>query len=248
MPRRARVLSATGIYHIVSRGTSKQIIFEDETDRLYYLSALTKVLKEEEATLLAWCLMNNHSHLLIRFAGESGTAMRRINVKYAEHFNHKYERSGHLFQDRYRSEPVETESYLLAVARYIHQNPERAGIIEDYKEYCWSSYAEYIGTPVYCEPGILLAAFGGRDAFCEYHETCVASFEEKMIDERPRFLTDDEARELAIKELGEDDFRGLLKANRLARNEGIRRLRRLGLGCRQIERLTGVSFGVVRRC
>ena len=253
MPRRARALSTTGIYHVISRGVAMQIIFEDEADRFYYLDRLTKVLDEEEATLLAWCLMSNHTHLLVQFRGEPGRVMKRINIKYAEHFNHKYKRQGHLFQDRYKSEPVETESYLLSVARYIHHNPERAGIVADYKEYFWSSYAEYIDTPIYCDPEFLLTSFGGRKAFSEFHEIRVAkqrknTSEEEAANANRMYLTDEEAVKLVVKEFGERGLKSLLNAPKEKRNAGIRRMRELGLGCRQIQRLTGVSYGVVQRC
>ena len=248
MPRRARVLSATGIYHIISRGASKQIIFEDESDRLFYLNALMTVLTEEKATLLAWCLMNNHTHLLIRFADEPGRAMKRINVKYAEHFNHKYDRCGHLFQDRYKSEPVETESYLQGVTRYIHHNPARAGVVRDYKEYIWSSYVEYIDTALYCETDTVLASFGGPNAFSEFHETYVGGAERVLTDEKAPLLTDEEARALINREMGEKAVKAVSTMTRIERDSAIRRMRQLGLDCRQVERLTGVSYGVVKRC
>ncbi|WP_198543854.1 transposase [Petroclostridium xylanilyticum] len=89
--------------------------------------------------------MNNHIHLLLKEGKEAiSQAMKRIGASYVYWYNMKYERYGHLFQDRYKSEKVEDDKYLLTVLRYIHQNPIKAGIVEEAIKYKWSSYIEYI--------------------------------------------------------------------------------------------------------
>ena len=89
--------------------------------------------------------MNNHIHLLIKEGQEElGTVFRRIGAKYVYWYNRKYSRRGHLFQDRYKSEVVEDDGYLLTVLRYIHQNPLKAGIVKNIEQYPWSSYQDYI--------------------------------------------------------------------------------------------------------
>ncbi|MBP2629001.1 MAG: transposase [Firmicutes bacterium] len=95
--------------------------------------------------IYAYCLMDNHVHLLLcDTKDEISRTMKRICVSYVYYFNKKYKRIGHLFQDRYRSEVVEEDAYLLSVARYIHKNPLKAGMVKRVEDYKWSSYAQYL--------------------------------------------------------------------------------------------------------
>ena len=114
MPRTARKIGNSGFYHIVARGIGKQIIFEEENDYLLFLGLLKKYLKEEDAVLHAYCLMDNHFHLLLKIDSGMDRLMKKISTAYVFYFNNKYERVGHLFQDRYRSIPVEDDSSLLS--------------------------------------------------------------------------------------------------------------------------------------
>ena len=140
MPRTARKIGNSGFYHIVARGIGKQIIFEEENDYLLFLGLLKKYLKEENAVLHAYCLMDNHFHLLLKIDSGMDRLMKKISTAYVFYFNSKYERVGHLFQDRYRSIPVEDDPSLLSVVRYIHNNPAKAGICPA-NRYRWSSYS-----------------------------------------------------------------------------------------------------------
>jgi putative transposase len=145
MPRHQRILSKTGIYHVMTRGNERKNLFLDEEDKQRFLETLFIKKEETGFFLYAYCLMGNHIHLLIRKGGESlATTMKRINASYAYYFNQRHQRVGHLFQDRFKSEPVETEQYLLAAVRYIHNNPVKAGMVERAEEYQWSSFGCYI--------------------------------------------------------------------------------------------------------
>jgi len=145
MPRKSRKLSSTNIYHVMTRGNRKQDIFLEDEDRFKFIKILKKAKQKKEYTLYAYCLMNNHVHLLIKEKDEQlSQTMKRINVSYVNYFNQKYQQVGHLFQDRFRSEPIEDESYLLAVLSYIHNNPLNAFIVKDLDEYTWSSYRLYV--------------------------------------------------------------------------------------------------------
>ena len=94
--------------------------------------------------LYAYCLMPNHIHLLIKESQEGiGSVIKRIAISYASYFNHKYQRIGHLFQDRFKSEPVDDMNYFITLIRYIHQNPVAAGITSNVEDYVWSSWVEY---------------------------------------------------------------------------------------------------------
>ena len=127
------------------RGINRQTIFEDREDHEKFLEIIRdcKVLSEFE--LFGYCLMGNHVHLLIKEGKESlDHLFKRVGARYVFWFNRKYKRSGHLFQDRFKSEAVEADPYFLVVLRYIHQNPIKAGLYKSLDKYEWSSYNEYI--------------------------------------------------------------------------------------------------------
>ena len=144
MARQARKRSKTGIYHVMLRGIDKRDIFMDDADRMKFIEKLLKAREIADFKLYGYCLMDNHVHLLIEETEEIGTSIKRITVGYVHWHNSKYGRTGHLFQNRYASEPVETESYIVNVLRYIHQNPVKAKIIKHPACNLWSSYNQYI--------------------------------------------------------------------------------------------------------
>jgi putative transposase len=145
MPRHARNQSASGVYHIMVRGNERKNIFLCDEDKERFLEVLQRMKENESYVLYAYCLMDNHIHLLIGERKDSvQRLMKRICVSYVYYFNKRYKRIGHLFQDRYRSEAVEDEAYILAAARYIHNNPVEAGIVGNAEDYKWSSYQHYI--------------------------------------------------------------------------------------------------------
>ena len=141
MPRQARIFSDTGVYHIMMRGNDKGRIFLDDDDRRRFIFKLFEKASEENTDIYAYCLMSNHIHLLL-YDKDCNIArlMKRINVSFAYHFNKKYKRVGHLFQDRYKSVTVGNDAYLLTALRYIHQNPQKAGL----PALVWTSYGSLI--------------------------------------------------------------------------------------------------------
>lgn len=145
MPRHQRILSQTGIYHIMMRGNERKNLFVDDEDKQRFIETLFNKKTEAGFFVYAYCLMDNHVHLLLR-EGPNNLAimMKRINTSYAYYFNQKYNRVGHLFQDRFKSEPIEDDRQLLTVVRYIHNNPVKAGMVEGVDLYKWSSYHNYI--------------------------------------------------------------------------------------------------------
>jgi len=146
LSRKAREKSRTGLYHVIFRGVSRQNIFEESND----FEKLIEILKAVKANLglqiYAYCLMSNHVHLFVKEKdiGDISKIMHKILTKYAGWFNFKYLRTGILFENRYKSEPVEDERYFLSLIRYIHQNPQKAGMVKKLEEYPWSSYREYV--------------------------------------------------------------------------------------------------------
>lgn len=145
MTRVSRKLSETGIYHVMLRGNERRKIFLNDGDRKRFLDILSEKSKEKEFSVLAYCLMDNHIHMLIREGKDQiNRVMKRIGISYVYYFNKKYNRTGHLFQDRFKSEPINDERYLMAAVRYIHNNPVEAIIVKDPVRYRWSSYNSYI--------------------------------------------------------------------------------------------------------
>lgn len=175
MPRQPRVYSNTGIYHIMIRGINGEKIFNKEFYKTRILSIIKEVNVELEFYVIAYCIMNNHMHLLIK-AGEEEltTLMKRLNIKYAMYYNRLEERYGHVFQDRYKSEAVEDERYYLGVLRYIHNNPIKAGVSRDIQSYKWSSASEYISHNInlISEKHLeeILSFFRNKDEFIKFHD------------------------------------------------------------------------------
>ncbi len=127
------------------RGNERKEIFMDDEDGERFLNTLDEKKKEGEYILYAYCLMDNHVHLVIKEGKDSiSRIMKRINTSYAYYYNKKYNRVGHVFQDRYRSEAVENDGYLITLIRYVHNNPVKAGICRNVVQYSWSSYNLYI--------------------------------------------------------------------------------------------------------
>ncbi len=250
MPRSARKKSSSGIYHIILRGINKQRIFEDDEDNLYFLEMLKTYKDISGYELYAYCLMSNHLHLLIKEGEEPlSIAFRRIGASFVYWYNRKYSRSGHLFQDRFKSEPVETGEYFLTVMRYIHQNLLKAGIAKEVQEYPWSSYREYSQKPLICNTEFALNMFSldhikalqiwvefnqenNNDQCMEYDDGA------RMNDSEVAALIESIADVINPKEIQNYE--------KQERDEVIKLLKRKGLSIRQIERLTGVSFGVIR--
>jgi REP element-mobilizing transposase RayT len=149
MPRGPR-LDAPGIlHHIIARGIERTKIFLTDADRADFLARLGDLALETETPIYAWCLIPNHFHILIRSgAAPLSTVMRRLLTGYAVHFNRKHRRSGHLFQNRFKSIAVEEEPYFLELLRYIHLNPVRAGLVGDLDAldgYPWTGHAALLG-------------------------------------------------------------------------------------------------------
>ena len=244
MPRGSRVISVTGIYHIILRGSGKQIIFEEDEDRKLFLATLVKLSREQDVKIIAWCLMSNHIHLLLQVGEHPGLFMKRLNTSYAKFFNEKYERVGHFFQDRFKSEVVEDEAYLTTVVRYIHQNPVKDGLCESCAEYPWSSYYEYVTRPKTCETAEVLDLFGGLRSFERAHKTMV-SMEEKPSRSRTRSLSDGELIKEVEQTLGKNAVLQIREMKKEERNSTLTKMRKMGLSIRRIQRLTGIGFGVI---
>lgn len=141
MARAPRKKSYTKVYHIIIRGINKQDIFLDKQDFRKFIKEIERVKEKYRFEIYSYSLMSNHVHIVISDENENlSIAIQSLTVSYSNYFNKKYERIGHLFENRFKSHAIENENYLKNVVRYIHKNPENAGI----KKYLWTSYYEYI--------------------------------------------------------------------------------------------------------
>lgn len=247
MSRNLRLESPTGLYHVMQRGTGKQIIFEDENDYDRYIRKLIECRDKFHFKIIGYCLMNNHVHLLIRTDSISilSSFMRDIGSSYAKYYNVKYDHSGHVFQDRYLSEIIRDERYLLECLRYIHNNPVKAGI-SNRENYCWSSYNDYIYGKGIADTEEILEIFGGSENFKVFSKErdLAVPLECEMPDDKLALgLT------IINDELGHKYNNGFIvkKLIKEVRDKVLRRLRREGFSYKQIELLTGVSKRIIQR-
>ncbi len=146
MARPLRIEYPGAVYHVTARGNEKKAVFRDDGDRRVFLSVLQEVGHRYHWICHAYCLMDNHYHILIETPeGNLSVGMRQLNGVYTQSFNRLHKRVGHLFQGRFKGVLVQKESHLLEVSRYVVLNPVRAGIVERPEQWRWSSYRATAG-------------------------------------------------------------------------------------------------------
>jgi putative transposase len=144
MPRKPRNLAAESLYHVVSRGNRKLEIFHDLADYSAFLGYLLRFKAEFGISIFHYVLMPNHIHLLLRpIGGDCSEFMRRLKKTYADYYNFKYAKIGHVWQGRFKSSPIDTDAYLLACGNYIEMNPVRAGLAAQPDQWPYSSFHHY---------------------------------------------------------------------------------------------------------
>jgi REP element-mobilizing transposase RayT len=194
MPRTARLDVPDVLQHVMARGIEGRDIFHDTKDREAFLKRLSNLVTKGNVQLLAWCLMPNHFHLLLRTHGMSlATMMRRLMTGYAVWHNRRHERKGHLFQNRYKSIVVEEDPYFLELVRYIHLNPVRGNILDNLRQldrYPYTGHAVLMGHK----------KFKGQDV-----EWVLGTFGRRMGAARRRYR---EFMEAGFHQGSREDFRG----------------------------------------
>lgn len=251
MPRTARKKSETGIYHVIVRGINRQDIFHDDEDRKRYLNTLKKITVGNNAEVLGYCLMSNHIHLIIKECKTNiSLLMKRLGTSYAYWYNLKYQRTGHVFQDRFKSENVEDDRYLLTVVRYVHLNPVKAEIVNKPEEYLWSSCRAYYGYPEY--PPDLTNVSLVLDIFASQREQAIEKmriFEAEnnedccLEDTKKKRLNEDMAFNLITEKLKGCSNFSLQQMSQMERKQAIKQLKTIeGLSIRQIVRITGLTY------
>ncbi|MGN0458662.1 MAG: REP-associated tyrosine transposase [Eubacterium sp.] len=247
MPRQARQKSESGIYHIMIRGINKQQIFQENEDYQKFLNVVKDCKEISGFELFAYCLMSNHAHLLLKEGNENlDLIVKRIGSRYVYWYNTKYKRTGHLFQDRYKSEPINNDEYLLSAIRYIHQNPVKAGIVERCENYKYSSYNAYISNNGFVDSSEILEILPLSE-FSRFHcesetNSHIDFYETKLVR-----LTDEEAKRIIEKISGCKTVEEYQKLPQKKQIGFISEFRSKNISIRQINRLTGLSIGIVRK-
>jgi REP element-mobilizing transposase RayT len=164
MARPLRIEFAGALYHITSRGDRREAIYEDDEDRERFLGVLAEVVQRHKWICHAFCLMTNHYHLVIETVeGNLSQGMRHLNGVYTQASNRRHNRTGHLFQGRFKGILVDKDAYLLELSRYVVLNPVRAGMVDSPEQWPWSSYQAMIGAvpvPKWLAVASLLSLFG----------------------------------------------------------------------------------------
>ena len=246
MPRRGRSVSGTGIYHVMLRGINKQVIYKDDEDNEKMLQTLLKVKTVSACKIFAYCLMMNHCHIAIKVEDEGlGQIFKRLGSRYVYWYNTKYNRIGHLFQDRYKSESIENDRHLLAVIRYIHQNPLKAGIVKDLSDYPWSSHNEYIRYPKIVDTEYIYSIMDKND----FKNFCMQESVEKALEDEQKQIriSDTEAKKRINEICGSSNTSEIQQQDSSEKRLHLRKLKEAGMSIRQINRLTGISKSIVER-
>lgn len=247
MARFAREKSKLGIYHIMLRGIDGRNIFIEYEDREKLLYYLFRAKEIDGFELYGYCLMDNHIHMLIKESEELGQSIKRITVGYVQWHNKKYGRTGHLFQNRYKSEAVEDERYLMAVARYIHQNPMKAKMVNKIEQYEWSSYKDYIasfnGQPTEINTELIAGYFNTQDSFIEYMSK---SNEDKFLEyEVKNEYTDKELKRIIDNIV---DVKSITELPKIERDEIIFNIyQTTGASIRQLSKVMDIGRGIIQK-
>ncbi len=163
MARPLRLEYKGALYHVTSRGDRREDIFEDDEDRLQWLANLGKVCCRFNWRIHAYCLMDNHYHLVVETADTNlSKGMRQLNGVYTQYFNRRHNRVGHVFQGRFKAILVDKDAYLLELSRYVVLNPVRALMVKNINKWPWSSYLSMTGkatSPEWLETDWLLSHF-----------------------------------------------------------------------------------------
>ena len=187
MSRPLRIQYQDACYHVTCRGNARQSIFLSDHDRKRFLEILERSLQVYQVHLLAFVLMTNHFHMIVKTPQANlQDFIRHFNISYTGYFNKVHNRSGHLYQGRYKSFLVDADSYLLQVSRYLHLNPIHISRLKDaslekkkkhLNKYLWSSYGDYVSSPHYAfvlTDEILAYFRGNRESYRDFVEESIS--------------------------------------------------------------------------
>jgi len=255
LPRKPREKSESGIYHVILRGANRQEIFHEDADSRRFLETLGKYAGQSETKVYGWCLMDNHVHLLLgEGCEELSLTMKRLGVSFVLYYNQKYNTTGHLFQDRFKSEKVESDEYLLTVIRYIHQNPVKAGMVKLAEDWKWSSCSSYYSdksepVEVLLDSDLILGLFSidKRQAMAKFKEFNQMENNDKCLDHETALrMTDEEARQKIIKHINGIEITRVKGLPKVERDKVLHKVKGIGgITQRQAARILGISPSLI---
>ena len=247
---------------MMMRGINHQNIFEEQEDYYQFLTTLDLMALSYEPDgtpsrrnyiLYAYCLMSNHIHLLIREREDTiGMAIKRIASSYAYYYNHKYSRDGHLFRERFKSEPVNDMAYFVTLLRYIHQNPVKAGIVEAVEDYEFSSWGEYMDKNGTLFPLCDTCTILNRLPYNELNELVNASLSDDVAcldveDVSKGRPSDDQVMSLIKEKTGVTNSSAFQQLPADIKKSVLIELKNRRASLRQLERLTGIGKSMIYR-
>lgn len=244
MARKPRKYGETGIYHVILRGNNQELIFYDDKDRQFFLSKLNKYALELQLDLYSYCLMDNHVHLLIgKASSKMALFVKKLACSYVYYFNHKYNRTGHLFQGRYKSEPVETVAYLKTVFRYILQNPEKAGLC-NFQQYKWSSINNLNAEKTKVNLDFIISVFNSKSEMDQFLHT---ENSDLCMENITYLSSDDEIKAALINNLFMlDSPCELQKCSKEHLKSNLAFLKRIGFSIAQLSRISGINKKIIQ--
>lgn len=247
--------TVTGFYHVCARGTGKRLIFEGDDDRWEFLELMREYCREEGVTVIAWCLMGNHVHLVLAdYEDRMSAAMHRLLLTYARRFNKRTRRTGHLFQNRFDRRSLDTDWQVMEAIRSVHADPQEVGV-SLIERYPWSSFPEHLraydgdvadAARGFSDPSCVLELFGSAEGFIAYSLSTPDGSEPALCDmketewERHAFA-DKMAKSLGV------PLNELKTVAPSRRDRIIFALHDGGYTVREVERYTGISKSTVSR-
>lgn len=241
MARSPRKKAYTKVYHIIIRGINKQDIFLDNQDLRKFRKEIKRVKEKYQFEIYAYAFMSNHVHIIIKDKNENlELMMKSLTVSYSNYFNKRYERIGHLFENRFKSHAVEDDSYLKNVIRYIHKNPENAGL----KPYIWTSYYEYISnTPKIITTNQVMSLFENNiNNFKLYHRIYQKNQDYDKDYEMITKLQDEDAIKKIQEILNEPNLIKIQNYEKSKKNDAISKILKLeGITKVQMARILGIN-------
>lgn len=248
MPRTKRNFGTKEINHCIIRGINKRDLFFDNQDRYKFLKCLKEFKVKHEIMIGTFCMMTNHIHILMKGENQNISAFfRSVEVSYATYFNKKYDRVGHLFQNRFKNKIVQDVEYLKNVVKYIHYNPEKANIAK-VKDYQWSGYKEFFKNDTWIDKEMILEFYDNDEEkaikmFMEQHNTELDNYYvnypeyeiiEKLSDEEVKNIINE--KKMKLLKLNSDKLKEEIE------DEVIKDILNLhGVSINQVYRITGIS-------
>lgn len=248
MPRTKRILGDDGFNHCIIRGIDKGDIFFDNQDRKKFLKEVKKFKEKNDVKIGTYALMPNHVHFLMKGNGEYiSSFFHSLLISYSSYFNKKYDRVGHLFENRYKNKVVDDDVYLKHLVKYIHYNPEKAGICRFY-DYEWSGYKELLADETWLDKDLILMYYSddiseAKKQLTAEHLVGLNKYYEDYVEyEMVHRLTDEQVKKIITEKMADSTY---TIENLLSKQKNNKILKEVlgikGVSVNQVNRVTGIN-------